>query len=91
MRCADLYTKTILTVIAALLAWNAVGQFRVPAVQAQSASSRYSVEVITGNWMSRETSLATAISGAAKGRELVTLLPFDQQGRFLAVYQRLSR
>jgi len=27
MRCADLYTKTILTVIAALLAWNTVGQF----------------------------------------------------------------
>ena len=91
MRCADLYTKTILTVIAALLAWNTVGQFRVPAVQAQSASSRYSVEVITGNWMSMETSLATAINGAAKGRELVTVLPFDQQGRFLAVYQRLSR
>ena len=47
MRFPDLYTKVVLTVIAALLVWNTLGRFHVPAVHAQSTSAQYSVEEIT--------------------------------------------
>jgi len=89
MRFADPYTKAILTIIAVLLAWNTLGRLRVPAVHAQSTSSRYFVEQISADWMSKQyqTDLAAAINNAAKGRQLVTVLPFDQQGNYLAVYK----
>ena len=89
MRCADLYTKVILTIIAVLLAWNTLGRFLVPAVQAQSTSSQYFVEQITADWMSKQyqTDLAAEINNAAKGRQLITVIPFDQQGKYLAVYK----
>ena len=92
MRFADLYTKAILTVIAALLAWNTLVPFRTPAVHAQSASSPYAVELVTAKWPSRrfQADLATAINNAAKGRELVAVLPWGA-GKYLAVYKELSR
>jgi hypothetical protein len=34
-----------------------------------------------------KTDLATAINDAAKGRQLITVIPFDQQGKYLAVYK----
>lgn len=88
MRFADLYTKVILTVIAGLLAWNTLARFRVPAVHAQSTSARYAVEEITADLTSAQyrTAIETAINSAAKGRELVAVIPFDQQGRYLAVF-----
>jgi hypothetical protein len=89
MRYADLYTKVILTVIAGLLAWNTLARFRIPAVHAQSTSSQYYVEQITTDWMSKQyqTDLAAAINNAAKGRQLITVIPFDQPGKYLAVYK----
>ena len=54
MRYADLYTKVILTIIAVLLVWNVVGRLRVSAVHAQSTSSRYFVEQISADRMSKE-------------------------------------
>jgi F0F1-type ATP synthase membrane subunit a len=89
MRHADLYTKVILTIIAVLLAWNTLGRFHVPAVHAQGTSAIYFVEPITADWMSKEfqTDLAMAINGASKGRQLITLIPFDQPGKYLAVYK----
>ena len=89
MRYADLYTKTILTIIAALLAWNALVGFHVPAVQAQGVSSVYFVEQITADWESKQyqTELAAAINSASRGRQLITLIPFDQQGKYLAIYK----
>jgi hypothetical protein len=88
MRYADLYTKVILTAIAALLAWNTLARFRVPAVRAQSTSSQYAVEEITADLMSKQyrTAFETAINDTAKGRALVAVIPFDQQGKYLAVY-----
>jgi hypothetical protein len=83
MRFADLYTKVILTIIAVSLAWNTLGRLRVPAVHAQSTSSQYFVEQITAD----QTDLAAAINNAAKGRQLITMIPFDQQGKYLAVYK----
>ena len=89
MRHADLYTKVILTIIAVLLVWNTLGRFRAPAVQAQSTSSQYFVEQVSAEWMSKQyqADLAAAINSAAKGRQLITVIPFDQQGKYLAVYK----
>ena len=89
MRHADLYMKVILTIIALLLAWNTVGPFPIPTVQAQAVSSQYVVEQFTVDWMSKQyqTDLAAAINKASKGRELVSVIPFDQQGKYLAVYK----
>ena len=89
MRYADLYTKVILTIIAVLLAWNTLVRFQVPAVHAQGTSTIYLVEPITADWMSKQfqTDLAMEINSASKGRQLITLIPFDQQGRYLAVYK----
>jgi hypothetical protein len=89
MRYADLYTKVILTIIAGLMAWNTLFRFVVPAVHAQGTSSVYFVETITADWMSKQyqTDLASAINSASKGRLLITVIPFDQQGKYLAVYK----
>ena len=84
-----MYTKVILTIIAALLAWNTALRFHVPAVYAQGTSSEYFVEQITVDRMSKQyqTDLATALNSASKGRQLITVIPFDQQGKYLAVYK----
>jgi hypothetical protein len=89
MRHTDLYTRVVLTVIAGLLAWNTLVRFHVPAVHAQGTSSTYFVEQITADWMSKQyqADLATAINNASNGRQLITLIPFDQQGKYLAVYK----
>jgi hypothetical protein len=89
MRHADLYTKVILTIIAALLAWNTLSRLHVPAVHAQGTSATYYVEEITADRMSKQyqADLAAAINTASKGRQLITLIPFDQQGQYLAVYK----
>jgi hypothetical protein len=89
MRYADLYTKMILTIIAALLAWNTLGRFHAPTVHAQGTSAVYFVEQITADRMSKQyqADLATAINVASKGRQLIALIPFDQQGEYLAVYK----
>jgi hypothetical protein len=88
MRYADLYTKVILTVIAGLLAWGALARFRGPVVHAQATSSRFFVEEVTADPASQQyqETFQTAINAAAKGRELVTVIPVDQRGRYLAVY-----
>jgi hypothetical protein len=88
MRYADLYTKVILTVIAGLLAWSTLARFRGPVVHAQATSSRFFVEEITVDSASRQyqATFETAINAAAKGRELVTVILFDQRGQYLAVY-----
>ena len=87
MLYADRYTKVTVTIIAVLLAWNTVGRFHLPAVHAQGTSSIYFVEPITADRMSKQyqTDLATAINGASKGRQLITLIPFDE--KYLAVYK----
>ena len=89
MRYADLYTKAILTIIAGLLAWNILVRFHVPDVHAQGTSATYFVEEITADRMSKhyQADLAAAINSASKGRQLITVIPFDQQGRYLAVYK----
>ena len=89
MRYPDLYTKVILMIIAVLLAWNTLVRLHVPAVHAQGTSAVYFVEPITADWMSKQfqTDLAMAINSASKGRQLITLIPFDQQGKYLAVYK----
>jgi hypothetical protein len=91
---ADRYTKVILTVIALLLAWNVVGRYTVgrlyiPTVRAQGTSSIYFVEQIAADWASKQyqADLAAAINAASKGRQLIALIPFDQQGKYLAVYK----
>jgi len=89
MRFADLYTKVIMTIIAVLLAWNTLARFHVPAVHAQGTSATYFVEQITADWMSKQyqTDLAAAINNASKGRQLITVIPHDQQGKYLAVFK----
>ena len=89
MRLADLYSKVILTIIAVLLAWNTLGRLRIPAVHAQSTSSQYFVEQLMADSMSKQyqADLAAAINSAAKGRQLITVIPFDQPGKYLAVYK----
>ena len=89
MRNHDVFTKLILTLIAGLLAVNTVARFRVPVAHAQPAS--YSVEKITTDWKHYQTSFEAAINTAAKGRELVTVFPFDQPGGYLAVYKQQAR
>jgi hypothetical protein len=85
----DLYTKVVLTVIAALLALNTPVRFDVPVAHAQAG--QYSVVDIKTNWGHLLPSLETAVNDAAKGRELVTVVPFDQPGRYIAVYKQPSR
>jgi len=96
MRDADLFTKAILTIVAILLAWNALERFPVPAVQAQSIPTQYAAEILifptdsnSERWNGR--TLATAINRAAKGREFVTLVVPPSQGNLLAVYKQQSR
>ena len=91
-----MYTKTILTIIAALLAWNASVRFHAPSVHAESIPSQYAVEQLnfptdlnSQRW--DERTLATAINRAAKGREFVTLVVPPSQGNLLAVYKQQSR
>src|SRR5438270_13187158 len=95
MRYPDLYTKAILTVIAVLLAWNTLSRLSAPAVHAQSMAPQYGIEVVTANWGSKQyqylTDLGTAINNAGKGRELVSLIPHDQQGSYLPVYKQQGR
>jgi len=91
MRFADLYTKVILTVIAALLAWNTLARLHVPAVHAQSTSAQYAVEEINVDFSSNQprASVETAINRAAKGRLLIAVVPFGQQVRYyLAVFSQ---
>jgi TRAP-type C4-dicarboxylate transport system substrate-binding protein len=90
---ADLYTKVILTISAVLMAWNTLLRFVVPAVHAQGTSSVYGVETITADWMSKQyqTDLATAINNASKGRLLITVIPFDQQGSTLRCTNKQCR
>jgi hypothetical protein len=85
---ADLYTKALLIVIAVLLVLNTLGQLRGPAVHAEPTSSQYGIELVKVRWPSKQfqADLATAINDAAKGRELVTLVPFGQT-QYLAVYK----
>jgi hypothetical protein len=80
-------TKSVLTVIAGLLAWIAIAKHEPPSVHAQPLPSRYAVEVLTVNWASKTspTDLTSAINSAAKGRELVTVMSHDQQGKYLAI------
>ena len=84
----DPHTKALLIVIAVLLALNTLGQFRGSAVHAQPTSLHYGVELIQVHWKSTrfQADLATAITDAAKGRELVTLVPYGVTG-YLAVYK----
>ena len=86
-----MYTKIMLTLVAALLAWSTFDRLRVPVVQAQF--STYSVEVVTGDWMSKQygENVAAALNKAANGRELITVIPHDQAGRYLAVYKQQGR
>jgi hypothetical protein len=89
MRYPDLYTKVILTIIATFLTWNTLHRFSLPSVQAQAVSSQYAVAQFTLDSMSKqyETDLATAINNATKGRELVSVIPFDERGKYLVVYK----
>jgi hypothetical protein len=89
MRNRNVYRDCVLTIIAGLLAWIAVGQVGHPSVFAQSAKSQYVAEVITVNWGSQtyQADFAAAINGAAKGRELIAVLKHDQPGKYLAVYK----
>ena len=89
MRYANLYTRVILTIVAALLAWNTLRRLPLPSVQAQAVSSQYAVAQLTVDPMSKqyETDLATAINNATKGRELVSVIPFDERGKYLVVYK----
>jgi hypothetical protein len=89
VRYANRYTKAILTIITVLLAWNTLVRSHAPAVQAQGTSSIYFVDQITADRMSKqyETDLATGINNASKGRQLITVIVFDQQGTYLAVYK----
>jgi hypothetical protein len=89
MRFADLYTKVILAVIAASLAWSTLARFRTSAVHAQSTSAQYAVEEITADFSANEhtKSLEAAINSAAKGRQLVAVIPAGQPARYyLAVF-----
>jgi len=100
MRDRSLYTKTILTAIAGLLAWNTlVRQPKAPAVHAESP--QYAVEVVTANahlnlpfkqWASGAypTELAEALNDAAKGRELVTVIWLDQSEKYVAIFRQAS-
>src|ERR1700693_3149667 len=89
MQFRNVYKNAVLTVIAGLLAWIAVAKRELPSVHAQPAQAKYAVEGITANWGSQtyQADLASAINGAAKGRELVTVLKHDQAGRYLAIYK----
>lgn len=92
MRYGNLYTKLILTIIAALLAWNTFSRFFVPAVHAQPASPQYAVEQLTTDRYSWDKqALETALNNAAKGRELVTVAVSLDHGVYLAVYKQQSR
>jgi hypothetical protein len=92
MRSFDIYAKVVLTVIALLLAWTVVIHNRgVTAVHAQSGA-QYSVEVVSADWSGQHApALAAAINKAAAGRELISLTPHDQSGRYLAIFRQQAR
>ena len=75
----------VFAVIAALLVFNTV---RMPAVQAQ-VSNQYSVSVLIADYTGPNhlQKLQAEINSAANGRQLVALLPFDQPGKYVAVYK----
>jgi hypothetical protein len=87
---ADWYTKFILTVIAGFLAWILLLQFRGEAVLAQSGTPTYAVERIETDMSGQfPKNLEATINKAAKGRELVSLVPIQEPpGRFyLAIFK----
>ena len=97
MRYSDWYTRTLLTVIAGLLAWNVIPRVQVATVHAES--TQYGVEIITANaklakpvqqWgsMPYPTEFAAAINSAAKGRELVTLIWLGPSEKYAAVFKQ---
>jgi hypothetical protein len=83
------YSNVVLTVIFGLLAWLALGRVDSRSVHAQPSTQHYAVEVVTANFGSHtfQGDLASAISNAAKGRELVTVLNHDQPGKYLVVFK----
>ncbi len=97
MRFPDWYTKFVLTVIAVLLAWNALPKRHPATVHAESAL--YGAEVIRVNagldkpeprWGSTPfpSELAAAINHAAKGRELVTVIWLGPSNSYVAVFKQ---
>jgi hypothetical protein len=87
---ADWYTKFLLTVITAVLAWIVFLQFREEAVLAQSGTPAYAVERIETDMSGQfPKNLEATINKAAKGRELVSLVPIQEPpGRFyLAIFK----
>jgi hypothetical protein len=97
MRYSDWYTRTLLTIIAGLLAWNVNSKIQAATVHAQT--TQYSVEIITANaklakpvqqWASMPypTELAAAINSAAKGRELVTVIWLEPSEKYAAVFKQ---
>jgi hypothetical protein len=80
----DIYTKVVLTAIAGLLALNTMARFTAPVVQAQS--EQYVVADVKTLHNSIQ-SLQSEINKAAQGRQLVALVPYDQAGRYMAVYK----
>jgi hypothetical protein len=89
MRKYDIYTNTVLTIIAGLLAWIAAAKLEYRSVHAQAASRPYAVEVVIVNFGTHtfQADLAAGINSAAKGRELVTVVNHDQPGKYLAIYK----
>ena len=83
------YTNAVLTGIFGLLAWLAMVGVESRTVHAQPSTRQYTVEVVTANFGSNtfQADLAAAISNAAKGRELVTVVKHDQPGKYLAVFK----
>lgn len=97
MRYSDLYTKTLLTVIVGLLAWNSFPKREPATVQAQSAL--YGAELLTVDtrldkplpkWGATPfpSEFTAAINSVAKGRELVTIIWLAPANKYVAVFRQ---
>jgi hypothetical protein len=81
----DRYRMYILTAIAGALLSITVAPVRIRSVSAQSSTAHYSVEVVTGDWSGTH---AASINRAANARDLISVIPHDQPGKYLAVFKQ---
>jgi hypothetical protein len=76
----------LVTIALGLLLIQVFARFTAPPAIAQAAP-HYAVVVVTADGKDHPASLEVALNDASKGRELVALVPFDQRGKYLAIYK----
>ncbi len=88
MRSLDkMYLRAVICIMAGVLIWHMLGGEDPGAVLAQT-TPQYSVEVVSADASQQHSkALATSINRVSGGRELISVIPDDQKGRYLAVFK----